>query len=301
MNRFAEMRTFIAVVDKGGFTGAANALSISKSAISKHITALEGRLGARLLDRTTRRVSPTEIGLTYYEKAKEVVAAATDADDMVKAMQSSPRGKLKISAPVSFGIQFGSNAIADFLLKYEDVTVDLVLDDRFVDIIQEGYDISLRIGELADSSLKARKIAETTPIIVASPKYLEKHGTPETIDDLTDHKLLQYSIANSGTYWRIFSRSGEERQIRAVGRINANNGDVLMQACIDGLGIAYLPTFFLGDRLKTGSLRPILEDHPQPALGIHLVYPSGLYTQPKTRAFIDFMVDRFKGYGSMDW
>lgn len=301
MDRLSEMEAFINVVDRGGFTGAAGRLGISKSAVSKHISALEDRLGARLLDRTTRRVNPTEIGLSYYDRAKRVLAEAADADEMVTAMQSSPRGTLKISAPVSFGQKYGGAAISGFLQAYPDVCADLVLDDRFVDIIKEGYDLALRIGNLTDSSLKARKIAETQPVLVASPAYLAEFGRPATIDALADHKLLHYSMLSTGNVWRIVSRTGEERHIRTGGCLTANNGDVLVQAMIDGLGIGFSPSFFLCDHLKSGALEVILEDHPQPPMGIYIVYPSGLYTQPKTRAFIDFLVEFFKGRGPMDW
>lgn len=300
MDRLSEMEAFINVVDKGGFTGAANKLGISKSAVSKHISALEGRLGARLLDRTTRRVNPTEIGLSYYDRAKRVLAEATDADEMVTAMQTSPRGKLKISVPVSFGMRFGAKAISEFLQAYPDVGVDLVLDDHFVDIIKDGYDLALRIGMLSDSSLKARKIAETQLVLVASPEYLKAHGTPETIDELADHQLLHYTMV-SGNAWRLLSPTGEERYVRTGGCLTANNGDVLVQAALDGLGVALSPSFFLCNHLGSGKLKMIMDDHVQPAMGIHIVYPPGLYTQPKTRAFIDFMVEHFKGKGPMDW
>jgi len=301
LDRLSEMEAFINVVDQGGFTGAANRIGISKSAVSKHISALEDRLGARLLDRTTRRVNPTEIGLSYYERAKRVLAEAADADEMVTAMQSSPRGLLRISVPVSFGLKYAGKAISEFLCAYPDVAVDLVLDDRFVDIIEEGFDVALRIGALADSSLKARKIAETQLVLAASPKYLEAHGVPDSIDALADHKLLHYSMRATGAAWHIVSRTGEERHIRTGGCLTANNGDVLVQAMLDGLGIGLTPSFFLGEHIKSGALQIVLQDHPQPALGIHLVYPSGLYTQPKTRAFIDFLASYFKGKGPMDW
>jgi len=267
--------------------------------MDRHISALEGRLGVRLLDRTTRRVNPTDIGLSYYDRAKRVLDDAADADDMVTAMQSRPRGTLKISIPVSFGLRYGSKAISDFLKAYPDVGIDLVLDDRFVDIVKEGYDLALRIGNLTDSSLKARKIAETQPVLTASPEYISKFGAPQTIDELSDHKLLHYSNLSSGNMWRMMSRTGEERQIRAGGCLSANNGDVLVQAMIEGLGIGLSPSFFIGEHLKSGALQRVLEDHPQPAFGIYIVYPSGLYTQPKTRAFIDFMVEAFKGRGPL--
>ena len=301
MDRLSEMEAFINVVDKGGFTGAAARLGVSKSAVSKHISALEERLGARLLDRTTRRVNPTEIGLSYYEKAKKVLAEAADADEMVTAMQSSPRGTLRISVPVSFGLKYGSKAVTRFLKQYPDVGIELVLDDRFVDLIKEGYDLALRIGTLPDSSLKARKIAETQMTLVASPAYLAENGVPATIDDLADHKLLHYSMQATGNVWKIISRTGEERQIRTGGCLTSNNGDVLLQAMIDGLGVGHIPSFFLCEHFRSGALQIILEDHPQPSVGIYIVYPSGLYTQPKTRAFIDFMAEHFKGMGPMDW
>ena len=301
MDRLSEMEAFINVVDQGGFTGAATRLGVSKSAVSKHISALEDRLGARLLDRTTRRVNPTEIGLSYYDRAKRVLEEAADADEMVAAMQSRPRGVLRISVPLSFGLKYGGEVISEFLKIYPDVTIDLVLDDRFVDIIEERYDLALRIGVLADSSLKARKIAESQHVLAASPAYLATHGMPETIDALTDHKLLHYSMQSTGNVWKIVSRTGEERQVRSTGCLAANNGDILVQAMLDGIGIGFVPSFFLGEHLKSGAIVQILPEHPQPPLGIHVVYPSGLYTQPKTRAFIDFVAGHFKGKGPMDW
>ena len=301
MARLSEMQAFVTVVDKGGFTGAADHLSMSKSAVSKHISALEDRLGARLLNRTTRRVSPTEIGLDYYDRAKKVLSDAAEADEMVTSMQASPKGRLKISMPVSWGLKYGRQVISKFLIAYPDITVDLVLDDRFVDIISEGYDLAMRIGTLSDSTLKARKFGETRSLIVASPAYLSRHGRPEKIDDLNNHHLLHYSITSNPNIWKLVSKTGEERQVRTQGALMANNGDILLQGALDGLGIAYLPSFFLCDLLRENKLVVVLEDHPQPVFGLHLVYPPGLYTQPKTRAFIDFVADCFKGKGVMDW
>lgn len=295
------MEAFVTVVDQGAFTSAAEKMGVSKSAISKHISALEARLGARLLDRTTRRVSPTEIGVNYYERAKRVLLAATDADDMVSALQSTPRGLLRISVPVSFGVRHAASAITAFLKTYPDVKIDLSLNDNRVDLISDGYDLAIRIGILVDSSLRARKLAETKIVLVASPEYLDKYGIPETIDSLADHELLQYSISSAVNSWPLLSKSGEERHIRAKGALAANNGDVLKQAVLDGLGIAVTPSFFLEDELKDGRIVEVLADHPQPNVGIHIVYPPGLYIQPKTRAFIDFMVDHFKGRGPTVW
>ena len=241
MDRLSEMEAFVNVVDHGGFTGAANRLGVSKSAISKNVAALENRLGARLLNRTTRRVSPTEIGLNYYDRAKKVLGDASAADEMVTAMQSTPRGELKISMPVSFGQRYMTHAISRFLSQHPDVSIDTRLNDSFVDLIADGYDLAVRIGALPDSSLRARKIAETSPMIVASPIYLKEHGTPRTIDDLSGHMLLHYSVLASGNYWKLISKSGEERLIRSGGRLTANNGDVLKDAAVNGLGISALP------------------------------------------------------------
>ena len=294
MDRLSEMEAFVKVVDHGGFTGAAERMGISKSAVSKSVAALENRLGARLLNRTTRRVGPTEIGLNYYERAKKVLSDAGAADEMVTAMQSSPRGELKISMPVSFGQRFMAGAISDFLAQHPEVSIDTRLNDNFVDLIADGYDLAIRIGTLPDSSLRARKVATTRPMIVASPEYLRQNGRPKKLDDLGGHMLLYYSVLSSGHYWKLLSKSGEERLIKSGGRLSANNGDVLKDAAVNGLGIAVLPCFFLKDDLDSGSLEPILEDFVQPELGIYVVYPPGLYIQPKTRAFIDYLSTYFR-------
>ena len=301
MDRLSEMETYICVVDQGGFTDAAERLKISKSAVSKHVSSLETRLGVRLLNRTTRRVSPTEIGLAYYDRARKVISDAAEADDLVTAMQSTPRGLLQISAPLSFGIHHGAPAVARFMEDHPDVSVNLVLNDRRVDLVSEGFDLALRIGNLTDSSLMSRKIAETDQLMIASPAYLAKHGTPQKIDDLMDHQLLHYSISAQGNYWRVMSPTGEERQIRVGARLVANNGDVLLRSAIEGIGIAQLPSFFLSKALATGELTQVLSDHPTTKMGVHVVYPPGRYVQPKTRAFIDFMAQYFKTSGPLNW
>lgn len=301
MDRLGEMEAFLHVVDQGGFTGAADRIGISKSAVSKHISALEARLGARLLNRTTRRVSPTEIGLLYYDRVRQVLSEAQEADEMVSAHQESPRGTLRLSAPVSFGVRHVSPALVDFLCAYPDISVSLELDDRVVDLVSSGFDAAIRIGKLVDSSLRARKLAETDMILVASPDYLAKHGTPERIEDLSDHNLLHYSFLSTGNSWRFVTKTGEERHIRFGGRFAANNGDVLLDTAIGGHGIVYTPCFFLRDELETGKLVQILKEHRQGPVGVHMVYPPGRFVQPKTRVFIDFMVERFKGYGPLNW
>lgn len=294
MDRLAEMEAFVAVVDTGGFTEAARKLSVSKSAVSKSVSALEVRLTVRLLNRTTRRVSPTEVGLAYYDRARGVLKDALDADSMVTAMQDSPQGSLRISVPVSLGIGEISNAIARFLRAYPKVEIDMVLDDRFVELIAEGFDMAIRIGVLADSSLKARKLAEARTLLVAAPAYLAEHGQPNTIDDLNHHHLLHYSNLSSGNFWKLRTRAGEERHVRAGGRLTVNNADSLIKAAEAGIGIAWVPSFALGNNIGSGRLVELLAECTAEPLGIYAVYPPGPFPQPKLRALIDFLVDFFR-------
>jgi DNA-binding transcriptional LysR family regulator len=301
MDRLAEMEAFVQVVDHGGFTDAARKMGLSKSAVSKHVSALEQRLAVRLLNRTTRRVSPTEVGLAYYDRARGVLAEAEDADSMVTAMQATPKGALKVSAPINFGVRQVTPAVADFLCAYLEVDINLVLDDRYVELIAEGYDLAIRIGQLADSSLKARKLAEARSVIAAAPAYLAERGTPRSVDDLNEHRLLHYSQLSTGNFWRIRTASGEERQVRVGGRLTVNNGEALMRAAEAGLGITQVPSFMLGDALVRGRLVEVLADRPPDLLGIYAIYPQGRFPQPKLRAFIDFLADRFKGRGPDDW
>lgn len=301
MDRLTEMEAFVQVVDHGGFTDAARKMGLSKSAVSKHVSALEARLAVRLLNRTTRRVSPTEVGLAYYDRARSVLAEASEADSMVTAMQATPKGSLRISAPINFGILQITPAVAGFLAAYPEVDLNMVLDDRFVELVAEGFDLAIRIGVLADSSLKARKLAEARTVIVASPAYLEAAGAPASIDDLTDHQLLHYSQLSTGNFWRLHTASGEERQIRVGGRLTVNNGEALMKAAEAGLGIAQVPSFMLGDALTSGRLVEVLAGRPRDIIGIYAVYPQGRFPQPKLRALIDFLGEHFKGTGPDSW
>jgi DNA-binding transcriptional LysR family regulator len=301
MDRLTEMEAFVHVVDHGGFTDAARKMGLSKSAVSKHVSALEARLAVRLLNRTTRRVNPTEVGLAYYDRARSVLTEAAEADSMVTAMQANPKGSLRISAPVTFGVHHVTHAVAAFLGAYPEVDVNMVLDDRFVELLAEGFDLAIRIGTLADSSLKAKKLAETRTIIVASPAYVSEIPVPRTIDDLNDHRLLHYSQLSTGNFWRLHTASGEERQIRVGGRLTVNNGEALMRAAEAGLGIAQVPSFMLGDALASGRLVELLPDRPRELLGVYAVYPQGRFPQPKLRAFIDFLSEHFKRIGADTW
>jgi len=301
MDRLTEMEAFATVVDQGGFTDAARKMGISKSAVSKHVSSLETRLGARLLNRTTRRVSPTEIGLAYYDRARRVLNDAGEADALVTAMQSAPSGMLRVSVATDFGVNHLSPILGGFLHEYPDITVNMVLNNRYVELISEGFDMAIRVGELEDSSLRARKLTETTKRMIASPDYFKKFGRPHKIDDLNDHKLLHYSNQAAGNVWKITAPSGEKRQVRTAGSLTVNDGQSLLNAAVGGLGIAYLPSFLYADYLREGLLEDAIPDLPVETQGIYAVYPPGRYTQPKVRAFIDFLVDKFREKGPDEW
>ncbi|WP_299817931.1 LysR family transcriptional regulator [uncultured Jannaschia sp.] len=301
MDRLSEMEAFAMVVDQGGFTDAARKLGISKSAVSKHVSSLETRLGARLLNRTTRRVSPTEIGLAYYDRARRVLNDAGEADALVTSMQSAPSGTLRVSVATDFGVNHISPILGTFLNEYPDITVNIVLNNRHVELISEGFDLAVRIGELEDSTLRVRKLAETEKQMIVSPAYLEKYGRPTRIDDLNEHKLLHYSNQANGSVWKLTAPSGETRHVRSAGWLTVNDGQSLLNAALGGLGIAFLPDFLYADALREGRLVPAIETLAPETLGIYAVYPPGRYTQPKVRAFIDFLVESFRDKGPGRW
>ncbi|PPB82400.1 DNA-binding transcriptional LysR family regulator [Albidovulum inexpectatum] len=301
MDRLTEMEAFAAVVDQGGFTDAAKKLGISKSAVSKHVSSLEARLGARLLNRTTRRVSPTEIGLAYYDRARRVLNDAGEADALVTAMQAAPSGLLRISVATDFGVSLLSPILGRFLHQYPDISLNMVLNNRYVELISEGFDMAIRLGEMEDSSLRARKLCETTRRMVGSPSYFQKFGRPQRIDDLNEHKLLHYSNQASGNVWKITAPSGEKRQVRTQGWLTVNDGQSLLQAAIAGLGIAYLPSFLYADAMKRGLLEDAIPSLPKETLSVYAVYPPGRFTQPKVRAFIDFLAEAFADKGPDLW
>ena len=301
MDRLTEMEAFATVVDQGGFTDAAKKMGISKSAVSKHVSSLEARLGVRLLNRTTRRVSPTEIGLAYYDRARRVLNDAGEADALVTSMQSAPSGLLRISVATDFGVNHLSPVLGDFLGEFPDITVNMVLNNRYVELISEGFDMAVRMGELDDSSLRARKLTETSLRMVAAPSYFEQYGQPQKIDDLNDHKLLHYSNQANAAVWKLTAPSGEKRQVRTAGWLTVNDGQSLLNAAISGLGIAYLPSFLCAQALADGQVAEALPDLPAETQGIYAVYPPGRFTQPKVRAFIDFLLHAFAEKGPDTW
>ncbi|MGR3616201.1 MAG: LysR family transcriptional regulator [Paracoccaceae bacterium] len=301
MDRMTEMEAFANVVDQGGFTDAARKMGISKSAVSKHITNLEDRLGARLLNRTTRSVIPTDIGLVYYDRARQVLNDAGEADALIGSMQSEPTGSLKISVATDFGVRHMTPVLRDFLADFPGIKLEVVLNNRCVELISEGFDMAVRIGDLDDSSLRARKLTETSRRILASPSYIQKNGLPETIQDLNKHTLLQYTNKACGNAWKLKSATGQNHQIRTDARFAVNDGQSLLNAAVEGIGLAYLPSYLYSDALKNGELVDVLPSLPDQRKGIYAVFPPGRFLQPKVRALIDFLAHSFDGKGPDQW
>lgn len=290
MDHFNAIPYFIAVVEQQGFSSAAQALGVSKSAISKRITQLESHLGVRLLHRTTRKISLTEAGSRYYEYAAKANAAARNAEDAVSQLQGEPQGKLKINAPMSFGLMHITQLIPEFLLRYPKISVDLVMDDKSVDLVEQGFDVAIRNGELEDSSLIARRLAPLHSIICASPEYLDHYGHPKSPSELSTHNCLLFSYSTNKDVWQ-FNRCDEQVTIQVSGNYRVNNSEGLREAVIKGLGIARLPSFVAGDALRDGRLINVFPEYRMPSKNVYALYPERNYLPAKVRAFLDFAIE----------
>ncbi|MEQ9331889.1 LysR family transcriptional regulator [Thalassobaculum sp.] len=292
LDNLSAMASFARVVDEGSFSKAAIRLGLSKSAVSKQVARLEDRLGTRLLNRSTRRLALTEAGARLYERCQRIIAEAEAAEQEAGSMQTDPSGLLRITTGVSFGQLHLAQHLPALMERYPGLSVELVLNDRIVDMVEEGYDVALRIAELADSPLIARRLAPVRRILAASPAYLERRGTPATPGDLQDHSCLGYSLSTGGTVWTLDGADGVY-QHRYHPRMIANNGDSLSRMAAAGLGIVHMPTFILCPYLQDGTLVQVLPDHEPRAVALYAVYPPGRPLAAKVRAFIDFAVETF--------
>jgi DNA-binding transcriptional LysR family regulator len=286
------MEVFAEVVEAEGFSAAARRLGLSKSAVSKQVGRLEDRLGVRLLNRTTRRLSLTEAGTTFHAACRRVLDEAETAERAVSNLAAAPRGLLKLNAPMSFGFLHLSGAIPAFHARFPQIIVEAAMNDRFVDLIQEGYDVALRIGDLRDSSLVARRIAPCRAVLCASPGYLDRRGRPARPEDLAGHDCLLYANNDTPREWTVTGPGGRQ-SIAVTGPLIANNGDVLCSAALGGMGITRLPTFIVGPHLRDGRLEVVLPGFPLPDQGIHAVYPHSRNLSVKVRVFVDFLAGRF--------
>jgi DNA-binding transcriptional LysR family regulator len=293
LNKLREIECFIAVAELGSFVKAADALNVSKAAVSRTILELEARLGARLMQRTTRRLSLTEAGSLYLERCKHIVSALEDADQMLTVGNTDPTGLLRINVPQTFGVLHLVNVWPCLLRRYPGIKLDITLSDRIVDIIEEGYDLAIRIARLPNSSLIYRKLASTRIVVCASPEYLEKHGTPRHPDDLKDHMVMGYSYSADKDEWHFEGPEGAV-SVKTNVRMHANNGDTCVAAALAGIGITRQPTFMLSEYIRSGKLVPILPGYMSAELGIYAVYPSRTHLPAKVRATIDFLVHAFE-------
>ncbi len=292
VDTLAGMRMFVAVADAGSFVRAADRLGLAKSVVSKHVAALEEHLGVRLLNRTTRSLSLTEAGAAYRERAREVLADVDELEASVGDLVERPRGLLRVNAPVSFGVMHLGGAIADYRDRYPEVRVDLQLNDRLVDLVEEGYDLAIRIAPKLDSTLVARRLGSSRGVLCASPGYLARRGTPRRPADLRDHDCLGYTYSSSGDAWHMEGREGPVT-VRLAWTISANNGDVLVAAALAGAGLLLEPGFIVAPHLASGALVPVLPRYRFTEYGIHAVYPHRKHLSAKVRTFVDFLVRRF--------
>lgn len=291
MDRLSLLATFVAVAEAESFSVAADKLDLSRAMASKHIQALEDRLGVKLLERTTRRVRLTDAGRRYLERARRLLAEFDEAEVEARGERVAPSGTLRINGPVSFARSHLAAAIPPFLARYPDLAVDLTVNDRVVDLLEEGYDVAVRIGRLADSSLVARRLAPVRVHLAASPAYIAASGMPAHPDDLAHHACLSYAYSGDGGVWRFTDGEGRDATVRPRGPMSANNGEILTEAAVGGTGIVLQPDFVLGPHFADGSLVRVLPDWRAPELAVHAVHHQSRYVAAKIRVFIDHLAE----------
>ena len=295
MDRFESMRAFTRVVETSGFAAAARRMGLSRSVVNKAVINLENMLGTQLLRRSTRQVTPTETGLAFYDRCVQILGDLDEAILAITELQQRPTGNLRINAPMSFGTLHLSGVIAEFMERYPDVHVELVLNDRFIDPIEEGFDVTLRAaGPDSSTSLIAREIVPAKRVLCASPGYLSQAGEPGDPVELKQHRCLHYGYLGSGSQWRLVGRDTD--QTYAINCVMwSNNGEVLKDAAVAGQGIALLPTFIVGQALQEGELRTLLTDYAPPDIWLCALYPRHRHLSAKVRLFVDLLVDRYGG------
>ncbi|HQT46059.1 MAG: hypothetical protein B7X08_04185 [Acidocella sp. 20-63-7] len=293
MDRIGKMTAFTKVVETGSFTGAAQQMRVSSTIISKHVRELEAWLGVRLLNRTTRHVSLTEVGTVFYERCRELLVELAELENVAGKLQTTPRGTLRVSAPLAFGAARISAVLPDFVQVCPQVTVELILTDRYVDVVEEGFDLAVTMDELPDSSAITRLLGTTQMIVCAAPAYLDRHPALNVPDDLHDHNCLTHATQALAKAWVFTGADGVEHRVKVSGNFRTNSAAAQLTAALQGLGVALQPHFLVAQALREGSLVALLEDYAAPNLPIRLVYPPGRYLAAKVRAFADFLVSRF--------
>ena len=295
MDRLEEMRTFVRVVEAGSITGAAERLKTAKSAVSRRLADLEERLSVQLFRRTTRRMNLTDTGQSFYERCLRILADVEEAELAVSEEHGTLRGRLRVAVPLSFGLSHLGAAMDAFLRNHPEVEFDLDLNDRQVDLLAEGFDLAVRIADLQDSTLIARRLAPVRHVVCASPAYLAEQGIPASPAELSDHACLVYANAPTPGLWEYVDTDGRQGRVQVRPHLLANNGDCLRQAAEDGHGIVLGPSFILYRSIEGGRLLPILTDYRWPTLHTYAVYPRTRHLSQRVRAFVDFLAERFAG------
>lgn len=292
MDKFQEMRVFAGVADAGSFVAAADALGMSKAAVSRHVSDLEQRLGARLMQRTTRRLSLTGEGEVFLARCRDILASVEESEAEISTRAASASGLLKISVPVSFGTRHLAPLWSDFLAAHPRLTLDVHLGDRAVDLVEEGFDLAVRIARLPDSSLVSRKLASTRLVLCAAPSYLKRRGKPRHPDDLATHDVIGYSLFSTPGQWLLEGPQGLVT-VRTRPRLWTNNGDASVAAAVRGAGIDLQPTFLIAGELADGRLVEVLPDYRAAELGIYALYPTRKFVLPKVRALVEYLSAAF--------
>lgn len=295
MDRFENMRTFTRVVEAGSISGAADRLGVAKSAVSRRLKELETHLGVELFHRTTRKMNLTDSGRAFYHQVVRILDDVLEAELATSQAHGTLKGNLKVALPSSFGHMHMAPVINDFLKEHPQIEFDLDFNDREVDLIQEGFDLAIRIGKLPDSSLIARRLAPIQTVICASPDYLERMGTPHSPDDLSEHQSIAYNLLHETEYWYLADSKGNEIKTRIHPCLKASTGEFIRDAAVDGRGIVLLPTFIVYKEIENGKLMPLLHDYQPPPINAYAIYPQTRHLSQRVRAFVDFLVKRFEG------
>ena len=295
MDRFKNMATFIRVVEAGGISAAADKLGVAKSAVSRRLKELEGHLGVELFHRTTRKMNLTDTGRAFYHQSVRIVEDVIEAEHATSQAHGTLKGSLKIALPSTFGLMHMGPAINEFLQENPQIEFDLDFNDREVDLIQEGFDLAIRIANLPDSSLIARRLAPIQFVMCASQVYLEQKDTPYSPDELRDHQCLVYSLMRDFEYWHLTDSNGREIRVKIQPYLKASTGEFLKDAAIEGLGIILVPSFIAYKEIESGALVPILEDYKLPQIEAYAIYPQTRHLSQRVRAFVDFLAKRFEG------
>jgi len=293
VDRFQAFSTYAKVVELGSFVRAAERLDVSTSAVSRQVADLEAHLEVRLLNRTTRRLSLTEAGQAFYERCVQLLADMEEAESSVRSTTAAPKGTLRLTCGVTFGIRYLAPAISDFHARYPEVVFDLDLSDRTVDLVEEGFDVAIRIGGSGSQALVSRRVGTTQRVCCAAPSYLERHPAPNSPEELVHHTCLTYTYVPAPDEWTFQARSGEKHMVRVATRHRANNGRLLAELAVAGLGVVYEPDFILAPEVRAGRLVRLLPEYEPLQSPVAAVYPSRRHLSAKVRAFVDFIASRF--------